>query len=77
MITRQDGFPSTYLKYPAPGVWLGHSGRASWDFRAGPVYELHRWAGPLLTPGGIGYLERVAMDPSDPSTWRRPYVFTS
>lgn len=77
MITRQDFYPNPYLKYGRPGNIMGRSGKASWDPAQGPVYELHRWAGPVLHPGGIGYLERVAMDPSDPSTWRRPYVFTT
>ena len=71
MITR-DAFWPMYPKYPPPGTWLGHSGRSSWNPQAGPVYELHTWAGLAfsLSP------EKVPMDPSDPSTWRRPYVFT-
>ena len=72
MITRENGFPPTYAKYPPPGQWMGRSGKASWDWQAGPVYELHRGAPVAFSPGA----PNVAMDPSDPSTWRRPYVFT-
>lgn len=71
MITR-PGFPPQYPKYPPPGQWMGHSGKASWNPQAGPVYELHTWSGLKFSLGR----ERKAMDPSDPSTWQRPYVFT-
>lgn len=63
--------PGFATSVPA-GQWMGHSGKASWDPQAGPRYELHTWSGlpvSLAKP-------KLAMDPSDPSTWQRPYVFT-
>ena len=72
MIIRQDRFGRDYPKYPPPGQWMGRSGKASWDFQQGPLYELHTWAG---LPFSLGR-ELVEMDPSDASTWQRPYVFT-
>lgn len=71
MITR-DGFPPTYPKYPPPGQVMGRSGKASWRPPDGPVYELHTWAGLAFSLG----IPHNAMDPSDPLTWQRPYVFT-
>jgi hypothetical protein len=69
-----------------PNAWLGHSGKASWypntvqfklmanQFPAGALA-----AGVLITGGApmLGMLKpRLMMDPSDPTTWQRPYRFT-
>ena len=70
-ITRS--FPPTYPKYPPPGTLMGRSGKASWDWQAGPIYELHTWSMVTFSLG----TPKVAMDPSDPTTWQRTYVFTS
>ena len=72
MIIRRDRFACDPKYGPPPNQWLGHSGRSSWDPQAGPLYELHTWAG---LPFSLA-TERVEMDPSDASTWQRPYVFT-
>jgi hypothetical protein len=71
MVTR-PGFPPTYYKYPPPGQIMARSGKASWNPAAGPVYELHTWHGLPFAP----VAPKKMMDPSDPSTWQRPYVFT-
>jgi hypothetical protein len=67
-ITR-PGFGWTYKA----GDWVGRSGKASWDPQAGPAY-------PTILPVGTFPLRpsrpRLMMDPSDPSTWQRQYVFT-
>ena len=72
MIIRRDRFACDPNYGPPPNQWMGRSGKASWDPQAGPLYELHTWAGLPFSPG----LERVEMDPSNPLTWQRPYVFT-
>ena len=72
MIIRGDRFGRDYPKYPPPGQWMGRSGKASWDWQAGPLYELHTQAALPFSP----VPPRLEMDPSDASTWQRPYVFT-
>jgi hypothetical protein len=85
MITR-PGFPQTYQVYTTvkggfppgwettvpPGMLMGRSGKASWDPQAGPQYPIVRFAPVGFTLGR----PKLMMDPSDPSTWQRPYVFT-
>jgi hypothetical protein len=73
MITRQQGFPPTYPTSVAQGQWFGRSGKASWNPQAGPVYNVIRWAPVAFSLG----TPKIAADPSDPSTWQRPYVFTA
>lgn len=73
MITRENGFPPTYPTRLPEGMWNGRSGKASWLRAQGPVYDgMVRWAAVPFSPGRA----RVEMDPSDPSTWQRPYIFT-
>jgi hypothetical protein len=68
MITR-PGFGWTYH----PGDWIGRSGKASWDPEAGPSYATEL---PLGTFPLVPSKPKLMMDPSDPSTWQRQYVFT-
>jgi hypothetical protein len=68
MVTR-PGFGWTYHA----GDWVGRSGKASWDPEAGPSYRTALPVGTFeLTPSK----PNLMMDPSDPSTWQRQYVFT-
>jgi hypothetical protein len=73
MITRQQGFPPTYPSVPPAGQWMGRSGKASWYPPSGPAYGVARWSPCTfrLPPA------KLMMDPSDPQTWQRPYVFTA
>ena len=72
MITRQQGFPPTYETTVPPGQWMGRSGKASWFPPSGPAYLVARTPAPMFSLG----TPKIAMDPSDPSTWQRTYVFT-
>ena len=92
MITRKKGFAPTYPVYGSPagpsptlvpggvaywtvppaGQIMARSGKASWDPQAGPAYGIARTSAPMFSLG----TPKIAMDPSDPSTWQRSYVFT-
>lgn len=67
MITR----PMYEGSYEPTRFW-GRPGAAV-DTRLMPVYSVQRWA---ALPFSLG-TPKIACDPSDPSTWQRPYVFTS
>lgn len=75
MITRQ-GFP---FMYPA-GTWVGRSGKASYmttDAFIGGEGGYNP-AGAIESGGAQMLMmrkPRLMMDPSDPSTWQRPYSF--
>jgi len=71
VITR-PGFPPTYETTLPPGEYFGRSGKASWNPQMGPQYSVVRFAAVGFTLGK----PKLMMDPSDPSTWQRPYVFT-
>ena len=69
----------TYETYPQD-EWIGRSGKASWLPGQGPAY----YTGAVV-PAGVPHLgaqwfqpvkPKLMMDPSDPATWQRPYVFT-
>jgi hypothetical protein len=73
MITRRNGFPDTYMGYPQD-QWIGRGGKASWLPQQGPPQrELHTGGAMTWAPAQ----PNLMMDPSDPSTWQRPYVFTT
>lgn len=65
------GQPPAYWTTVPPGQWEGRSGKASWNPQAGPAYSLIRWAPAQFSLG----TPHLAMDPTDPSTWQRSYVF--
>ena len=77
MITRRKGFERTYPTYPM-GEWIGRSGKASWLPAQGPNYTTGQ--NPATPHGGAQWWQPakpvLMMDPSDPSTWQRPYRFT-
>ena len=72
MITR-PGFPPTYETSVPHGQYMSRSGKASWNPDAGPVNQIARWVPVTFTLGP----PKLMMDPSDPSTWQRSYVFTA
>jgi hypothetical protein len=82
MITRRSGFPPT----TDPNGWLGRSGKASYYPSAAlfKVYGNQAPAGALQagamqvgpTPALVPVKPRLMMDPSDPTTWQRPYRFS-
>jgi hypothetical protein len=69
MITRKN-FGCTYKA----GDWVGRSGKASWDPSSGPAQRTGSIPAGVLPFGPAR--PRVMMDPSNPETWQRPYVFT-
>jgi hypothetical protein len=70
MITRPN-FGLNYQGYDAakpPPV-----GYVTERHNAAPSSHLHRAGAPAFGPS----TPRVMMDPLDPSTWQRPYIFTT
>ena len=76
MITRKEGFQHNW----DPDAWLGRSGKAGYYPTQRQFKQIggNPPKGALATGGGLRLFPvkpRLMMDPSDPSTWQRHYVF--